>query len=160
MWSEIFWNTADWKSIHLFSWTISKFIYLTCSCFPSEAAFESRHPSGSSVRHSHRPLCRHSQNDEDHATHQSAQPRLELITCSLLVEKLSDIIAISGDLADGFVRDFGKAAQPLCNLTARYGVYFATGYVMLFFTFFRSKLKARSWSVLPKKIRLLERQFN
>ncbi|VDM61333.1 unnamed protein product [Angiostrongylus costaricensis] len=38
-----------------------------------------------------------------------------------------DIIAISGDLADGFVRHFGQAASPLCFLMAKHGVYFATG---------------------------------
>ncbi|EGT34441.1 hypothetical protein CAEBREN_15952 [Caenorhabditis brenneri] len=38
-----------------------------------------------------------------------------------------DIIAIAGDLADGLVRDFQGAAEPLCNLKAPGGVYFATG---------------------------------
>lgn len=38
-----------------------------------------------------------------------------------------DLIAISGDLADGFVRNLGKAASPLKKLTAKYGTYFATG---------------------------------
>ncbi|CAP39271.2 Protein CBG22753 [Caenorhabditis briggsae] len=38
-----------------------------------------------------------------------------------------DIIAIAGDLADGLVRDFHGAAEPLCNLKAPGGVYFATG---------------------------------
>ncbi|CAI5454720.1 unnamed protein product [Caenorhabditis angaria] len=38
-----------------------------------------------------------------------------------------DIIAIAGDLADGMVNDFHEAAEPLCNLTAPGGVYFATG---------------------------------
>uniref|UniRef100_A0A8R1DJ14 Metallophos domain-containing protein n=2 Tax=Caenorhabditis japonica TaxID=281687 RepID=A0A8R1DJ14_CAEJA len=38
-----------------------------------------------------------------------------------------DIIAIAGDLADGLVRDFSGAAEPLCDLKARGGVYFATG---------------------------------
>ncbi|VDK42770.1 unnamed protein product [Cylicostephanus goldi] len=38
-----------------------------------------------------------------------------------------DIVAISGDLADGFVRDFEGAASPLCKLKPKYGVYFATG---------------------------------
>ncbi|KAK6033853.1 Ser/Thr phosphatase family protein [Cooperia oncophora] len=38
-----------------------------------------------------------------------------------------DIIAIAGDLADGYVRDFAVAASPLCSLKAKYGVYFATG---------------------------------
>lgn len=38
-----------------------------------------------------------------------------------------DLIAISGDLADGFVRNLDKAASPLKKLTAKYGTYFATG---------------------------------
>ncbi|CAJ0953954.1 unnamed protein product, partial [Mesorhabditis belari] len=38
-----------------------------------------------------------------------------------------DLIAISGDLADGFVTDLADAARPLCNLKSKYGVYFATG---------------------------------
>ncbi|CAJ0570781.1 unnamed protein product, partial [Mesorhabditis spiculigera] len=38
-----------------------------------------------------------------------------------------DIIAISGDLADGYVKDLGEAAKPLCELRSKYGVYFATG---------------------------------
>ncbi|EJW89011.1 Ser/Thr protein phosphatase [Wuchereria bancrofti] len=38
-----------------------------------------------------------------------------------------DVIAISGDLVDGFVRNLEKAAYPLMNLTSKYGVYFATG---------------------------------
>ncbi|VDN81621.1 unnamed protein product [Brugia pahangi] len=38
-----------------------------------------------------------------------------------------DVIAISGDLADGLVPDLEKAAYPLMNLTSKYGIYFATG---------------------------------
>ncbi|KAL3982432.1 Calcineurin-like phosphoesterase family protein [Acanthocheilonema viteae] len=38
-----------------------------------------------------------------------------------------DMIAISGDLADGLVRNLEKAAYPLMNLTSKYGIYFATG---------------------------------
>ncbi|CAJ0570782.1 unnamed protein product, partial [Mesorhabditis spiculigera] len=38
-----------------------------------------------------------------------------------------DIIAISGDLADGFVSSLGGAAEPICRLKSKYGVYFATG---------------------------------
>lgn len=37
------------------------------------------------------------------------------------------MIAISGDLADGFVRNLEKAAYPLMNLTSKYGIYFVTG---------------------------------
>lgn len=38
-----------------------------------------------------------------------------------------DIITIAGDLADGLVKDFQGAAEPLCDLRAPGGVYFATG---------------------------------
>uniref|UniRef100_A0A7I4KHE7 Bm3955, isoform b; Metallophos domain-containing protein n=1 Tax=Brugia malayi TaxID=6279 RepID=A0A7I4KHE7_BRUMA len=38
-----------------------------------------------------------------------------------------DVIAISGDLADGLVPNLEKAAYPLMNLTSKYGIYFATG---------------------------------
>uniref|UniRef100_A0A0R3RR84 Metallophos domain-containing protein n=1 Tax=Elaeophora elaphi TaxID=1147741 RepID=A0A0R3RR84_9BILA len=38
-----------------------------------------------------------------------------------------DVIAISGDLADGLVLDLEKAAYPLVNLTSKYGIYFVTG---------------------------------
>ncbi|CAG9538914.1 unnamed protein product [Cercopithifilaria johnstoni] len=38
-----------------------------------------------------------------------------------------DMIAISGDLADGLVRNLAKAAYPLMNLTSKYGIYFVTG---------------------------------
>ncbi|VDN04514.1 unnamed protein product [Thelazia callipaeda] len=38
-----------------------------------------------------------------------------------------DVIAISGDLADGFVKQLKKAVCPLKNLTPRYGTFFATG---------------------------------
>ncbi|GMT35991.1 hypothetical protein PFISCL1PPCAC_27288 [Pristionchus fissidentatus] len=38
-----------------------------------------------------------------------------------------DVVAIAGDLADGFVSDLREAAAPLCNLKTKYGVYFATG---------------------------------
>ncbi|CAB3399446.1 unnamed protein product [Caenorhabditis bovis] len=38
-----------------------------------------------------------------------------------------DIIAIAGDLADGLVVDLKGAAEPLCELRAPGGVYFATG---------------------------------
>ncbi|KAJ1364405.1 hypothetical protein KIN20_024498 [Parelaphostrongylus tenuis] len=52
----------------------------------------------------------------------------ELHTIVRLTNDLNpDIIAISGDLADGFVKHFGKAASPLCFLSAKHGVYFATG---------------------------------
>ncbi|KAL6723100.1 hypothetical protein Aduo_018141 [Ancylostoma duodenale] len=45
-----------------------------------------------------------------------------------LTNKLNpDIVAISGDLADGFVRDLEGAANPLCSLKSKHGVYFATG---------------------------------
>ncbi|KAK6033170.1 Ser/Thr phosphatase family protein [Ostertagia ostertagi] len=54
------------------------------------------------------------------------QTRMEKI--AQLTNKLNpDIIAIAGDLADGYVRDFATAAAPLCSLKAKYGVYFATG---------------------------------
>lgn len=38
-----------------------------------------------------------------------------------------DLIAIAGDLVDGSVKDLRGAAQPLGRLTAREGVFFATG---------------------------------
>ncbi|CAJ0947798.1 unnamed protein product, partial [Mesorhabditis belari] len=38
-----------------------------------------------------------------------------------------DIVAIAGDLADGYVKDLGEAASPFCSLTPKLGVYFATG---------------------------------
>lgn len=38
-----------------------------------------------------------------------------------------DLIAIAGDLVDGSVKDLRGAAQPLGQLTAREGVFFATG---------------------------------
>ncbi|MCP9265635.1 hypothetical protein DINM_020976 [Dirofilaria immitis] len=38
-----------------------------------------------------------------------------------------DVIAISGDLADGTVHHLGRAVYPLSNLISKYGVYFATG---------------------------------
>ncbi|KJH44517.1 Ser/Thr phosphatase family protein [Dictyocaulus viviparus] len=54
--------------------------------------------------------------------------RQRIETIARLTNKLNpDIIAISGDLADGFVENFGNAASPLCSLRAKYGVYFATG---------------------------------
>ncbi|KAK6766287.1 hypothetical protein RB195_025902 [Necator americanus] len=54
------------------------------------------------------------------------QKRMETIV--RLTNKLEpDIVAISGDLADGFVRDFKGAASPLCSLKSKLGVYFATG---------------------------------
>uniref|UniRef100_A0A0M3HR38 Metallophos domain-containing protein n=2 Tax=Ascaris TaxID=6251 RepID=A0A0M3HR38_ASCLU len=38
-----------------------------------------------------------------------------------------DVVAISGDLIDGFARDLAEAADPLRNLKSTYGAYFATG---------------------------------
>uniref|UniRef100_A0A915PCF4 Calcineurin-like phosphoesterase domain-containing protein n=1 Tax=Setaria digitata TaxID=48799 RepID=A0A915PCF4_9BILA len=38
-----------------------------------------------------------------------------------------DMIAISGDLVDGFVHNLEKAASPLRNLTSKHGIYFVTG---------------------------------
>uniref|UniRef100_A0A8R1TSI6 Metallophos domain-containing protein n=1 Tax=Onchocerca volvulus TaxID=6282 RepID=A0A8R1TSI6_ONCVO len=38
-----------------------------------------------------------------------------------------DMIAISGDFADGSVHSLERAAYPLSNLTSKYGIYFATG---------------------------------
>ncbi|WP_242341243.1 MULTISPECIES: metallophosphoesterase [Anaeromyxobacter] len=38
-----------------------------------------------------------------------------------------DVIAITGDLVDGSVRDLGRAISHLGRLRARYGVYFVTG---------------------------------
>uniref|UniRef100_A0A0K0D2C5 Metallophos domain-containing protein n=1 Tax=Angiostrongylus cantonensis TaxID=6313 RepID=A0A0K0D2C5_ANGCA len=54
------------------------------------------------------------------------QKRMERIV-QLTNDLNPDIIAISGDLADGFVKHFGQAASPLCFLMAKRGVYFATG---------------------------------
>lgn len=42
------------------------------------------------------------------------------------------MVAIAGDLADGFVADLKDAASPLCNLRPKYGVYFATGQYTFF----------------------------
>ncbi|WKY16574.1 hypothetical protein Q1695_001319 [Nippostrongylus brasiliensis] len=54
--------------------------------------------------------------------------RTRMETIARLTNELNpDVIAIAGDLADGFVNDFGKAATPLCSLKAKYGVFFATG---------------------------------
>ena len=39
----------------------------------------------------------------------------------------ADVIAITGDLVDGSVRQLGADVQPLADLTARHGVYFVTG---------------------------------
>ncbi|HET6146355.1 MAG TPA: metallophosphoesterase [Polyangia bacterium] len=38
-----------------------------------------------------------------------------------------DVIAITGDLVDGTVRELGDAVAPLARLRARHGVYFVTG---------------------------------
>jgi predicted MPP superfamily phosphohydrolase len=38
-----------------------------------------------------------------------------------------DLVAITGDLVDGSVRDIGEAVAPLADLRARHGVYFVTG---------------------------------
>ncbi|WP_242346120.1 metallophosphoesterase [Anaeromyxobacter terrae] len=38
-----------------------------------------------------------------------------------------DVIAITGDLVDGSVRDLGRVVADLARLRARYGVYFVTG---------------------------------
>ncbi|VDK30809.1 unnamed protein product [Gongylonema pulchrum] len=40
-----------------------------------------------------------------------------------------DLIAIAGDLADGFVQHLYGAALPLRNLSSKHGTYFATGIV-------------------------------
>lgn len=40
---------------------------------------------------------------------------------------ISDIVAISGDLADGFLSDLEGAASPLKYLSPKYGTFFATG---------------------------------
>lgn len=37
------------------------------------------------------------------------------------------MVAISGDLVDGLVRNLEKAACPLMNLTSKHGIYFVTG---------------------------------
>ncbi len=39
----------------------------------------------------------------------------------------ADVIAITGDLVDGSVRQLGADVQPLADLWARHGVYFVTG---------------------------------
>jgi predicted MPP superfamily phosphohydrolase len=39
----------------------------------------------------------------------------------------ADLIAVTGDLVDGSVRDLAKHTQPLARLNARYGAYFVTG---------------------------------
>jgi predicted MPP superfamily phosphohydrolase len=38
-----------------------------------------------------------------------------------------DIIAVTGDLVDGSVRDLGRHTEPLGRLAARYGAFFVTG---------------------------------
>uniref|UniRef100_A0A915CA15 Calcineurin-like phosphoesterase domain-containing protein n=1 Tax=Parascaris univalens TaxID=6257 RepID=A0A915CA15_PARUN len=38
-----------------------------------------------------------------------------------------DVVAISGDLVDGFARDLADAVHPLHDLKSTYGAYFATG---------------------------------
>lgn len=42
-------------------------------------------------------------------------------------DHFSDIVTIVGDLADGFVKDLNVAANPLCHIRSKYGVYFSTG---------------------------------
>jgi predicted MPP superfamily phosphohydrolase len=39
----------------------------------------------------------------------------------------ADVIAVTGDLVDGSVRDLAPHTEPLARLTARYGAYFVTG---------------------------------
>jgi uncharacterized protein len=39
----------------------------------------------------------------------------------------ADVIAVTGDLVDGSVRDLSSHTEPLSRLKARYGVYFVTG---------------------------------
>jgi uncharacterized protein len=39
----------------------------------------------------------------------------------------ADVIAVTGDLVDGSVRDLASHTEPLSRLKARYGVYFVTG---------------------------------
>jgi predicted MPP superfamily phosphohydrolase len=39
----------------------------------------------------------------------------------------ADLIAITGDLADGSVTDLGRAAEPLRDLRSRHGTFFVTG---------------------------------
>jgi predicted MPP superfamily phosphohydrolase len=39
----------------------------------------------------------------------------------------ADVIAVTGDLADGSVRELGWHTEPLARLAARHGVYFVTG---------------------------------
>jgi predicted MPP superfamily phosphohydrolase len=39
----------------------------------------------------------------------------------------ADVIAITGDLVDGSVRELASHVEPLANLRARYGTYFVTG---------------------------------
>jgi len=39
----------------------------------------------------------------------------------------ADMVAITGDLVDGSVRDLGSHTAPLSDLTARHGVFFVTG---------------------------------
>ena len=42
-------------------------------------------------------------------------------------ELRADVIAVTGDLVDGSVRDLASHTEPLARLTARYGTYFVTG---------------------------------
>ena len=39
----------------------------------------------------------------------------------------ADMIAVTGDLVDGTVRDLGRHTEPLSQLTARHGAFFVTG---------------------------------
>lgn len=44
-----------------------------------------------------------------------------------------DMVAIAGDLVDGFLRNLALRTKPLANLKSKYGTYFATGtYLQIF----------------------------
>ena len=55
----------------------------------------------------------------------------DLNYADLLVEKANslnpDIIVLTGDIVDGFVKDLGAKVSPLKNLKAKYGVYYIPG---------------------------------
>jgi predicted MPP superfamily phosphohydrolase len=49
------------------------------------------------------------------------------VNLHLNISNLPDVIAISGDLADGYVANLGNVAFPLRHLQSKYGTYFVTG---------------------------------
>lgn len=48
----------------------------------------------------------------------------------------ADMVAISGDLVDGFLSNLVQPTLPLAKLKSKYGVYYATGMFACFFLMF------------------------